>query len=42
VKLPRPIEGKIKTCSIKREGEHWYVVLATEVGLTKKEAGLHR
>jgi putative transposase len=38
VKLHRPIEGKIKTCSITREGEHWYVVFATEVGLTRRLA----
>jgi putative transposase len=38
VKLHRQIEGKIKTCSIKREGEHWYAVLATEVGLTPRLA----
>ena len=31
VKLHRPIEGKIKTCTIKREGEHWYVVFSCEV-----------
>jgi putative transposase len=31
VKLHRPIEGKIKTCTIKREGEHWYVCFACEV-----------
>jgi putative transposase len=31
VKMHRPIEGKIKTCTIKREGEHWYVVFSCEV-----------
>jgi putative transposase len=31
VKLHRPTEGKIKTCTIKREGEHWYVVFACKV-----------
>lgn len=31
IKLHRPIIGKIKTCTIKREGEHWYVCLACEV-----------
>jgi putative transposase len=36
VKLHRPIEGTIKTATIKREGEHWYVVFACEA-----EACLH-
>ncbi|HLX56646.1 MAG TPA: transposase [Ktedonobacteraceae bacterium] len=31
VKLHRPLEGKIKTCTIKREGEYWYVVFACAV-----------
>jgi putative transposase len=31
VKMHRPIEGKIKTATIKREGEHWYVTFACEV-----------
>jgi len=31
VKLHRPIEGTIKTVTIKREGEHWYVYFACEV-----------
>src|SRR5437660_8602067 len=31
VKQHRPLEGKAKTCTIKREGEHWYVVFACEV-----------
>ncbi len=31
VKLHREIVGNVKTCTIKREGEHWYVVLAAEV-----------
>jgi putative transposase len=31
VMLHRPIEGKIKTCTIKREGEHWYVVFGCSV-----------
>ena len=25
------LEGKVKTCTIKREGEHWYVVFACEI-----------
>lgn len=31
VKMHRPIEGKIKTCTVKREGDHWYVIFACEV-----------
>ena len=31
VKQHRPLEGKVKTCTIKREGEHWYVVFACEI-----------
>src|SRR3989442_8838833 len=31
VKLHRPLEGKVKTCTIKREGEHWFVVFACQV-----------
>ncbi len=30
-KLHRPIEGVIKTCTLKREGTHWYVCFACEV-----------
>ncbi len=31
VKLHRPVKGNIKTCTIKREGEHWYAVFVCEV-----------
>ncbi|OLB35944.1 MAG: hypothetical protein AUH05_13715 [Ktedonobacter sp. 13_2_20CM_53_11] len=31
VKMHRPVEGNIKTTTIKREGEHWYVVFTSEV-----------
>ena len=31
VKLHREIKGTIKTCTIKREGDAWYMVLACEV-----------
>ena len=31
VKLHREIKGSIKTCTVKREGEYWYVVCACEV-----------
>lgn len=36
VKQHRPIQGEVKTCTIKREGEHWYVVLACEVTQVKR------
>jgi putative transposase len=38
VKLHRPLKGQIKTCTLKREGEHCYVVFAIEVGLTPRLA----
>ena len=31
IKLHRPVEGTIKTTTIKREGTHWYVCFACEV-----------
>jgi putative transposase len=31
VKLHRPLSGKIKTCTLKKEGEHWYVIFACEI-----------
>jgi IS605 OrfB family transposase len=31
VKLHRPLEGTIKTCSIKKEGDHWYIVFSCEI-----------
>ena len=31
VKLHRGVQGKVTTCTIKREGTHWYVVFACEV-----------
>jgi putative transposase len=34
VKLHRKIEGKIKTCTIKREVDQWYVVFSCEVEAT--------
>jgi putative transposase len=30
IKLHREIKGKIKTCTIKREGEQWFAVMTTE------------
>ncbi len=38
VKLHRPIEGKIKTCTINREGVYWYVTLVCEVQAVKLPA----
>ena len=37
VKLHRPIEGTIKTCTIKREGDDWYVVFSCEVEMEPLE-----
>ena len=36
VKQHRPLEGKVKTCTIKREGEHWYIIFACEVEAIQK------
>ena len=30
IKVHREIKGKIKTCTIKREGEHWYAIFTSE------------
>jgi putative transposase len=38
VKLHRELQGRIKTCTIKREGTHWYVFFACEVALTPRLA----
>ena len=38
VKLHREVQGSIKTCTIKREGEHWFVVFACEVEQEPLEA----
>jgi putative transposase len=37
VKRHRPAEGEVKTCTIKREGDAWYVVFACEVEPEKLE-----
>jgi putative transposase len=26
----RPVKGRVKTVSVKREGKHWYVILACD------------
>nr|WP_279232216.1 transposase [Thermus albus] len=31
VKLHRPLEGKIKTATVKREGDDWYIIFVCEV-----------
>jgi putative transposase len=31
VRLHRPIEGKMKTCTIKKEGDQWYIIFSCEV-----------
>jgi putative transposase len=31
VKLHRPLEGRLKAATVKREGEHWYLVFTCEV-----------
>ncbi len=36
VRLHRPLEGKIKTVSIKREVDEWYVTFSCEVGAPEK------
>jgi len=36
VKLHRKIEGKMKTCTVKREIDHWYIVLSCEIEDTKQ------
>lgn len=33
VRQHRPVTGRIKTISVKREGRHWYVILAAEQNL---------
>lgn len=32
VKLHRPVEGAIKTLSVKRETEHWYLIVSCDLG----------
>ena len=36
IKMHREVTGSVKTCTIKREGEHWYVCFACEVETTQK------
>jgi putative transposase len=37
VKLHRPLEGKIKTVTLKREAGHWYVVFSCDLGPVEVE-----
>jgi putative transposase len=37
VKLHRPLEGKIKTVTLKREAGHWYVVFSCDLGTVEVE-----
>ena len=34
INLHRPIEGKVKTLNIKREGNHWFAIFACEIEIT--------
>lgn len=34
--LHRPLQGKAKTCTIKNEGDHWYVIFSCEVEASPK------
>jgi len=36
IKLHRPVQGAMKTCTIKREHGRWYACIACEVGITKR------
>ncbi len=45
VKLHRAVQGTIKTCSIKREGPHWYVIFSCEgerqpLPMSEEEVGI--
>jgi putative transposase len=31
IKMQRNMEGRVKTCTIKREGQHWYIIFTCEV-----------
>jgi putative transposase len=37
IKLHRPVEGRVKTTTIKREGTNWYVCFACEVAAQPKQ-----
>lgn len=39
VKLHRPIEGTMKTCTMKQEGDQWYVTFSCEI--PDKQVGTH-
>jgi putative transposase len=37
IKLHRPIQGTIKTCTVKREGDYWYVTVSCEIEATQEK-----
>lgn len=37
MKCHREMQGNIRTCTIKREGQHWYVCLSCEVDVRKQQ-----
>ncbi len=37
IKQHREIEGKLKTCSIKREGDQWYAVFSVDMGASPEK-----
>jgi len=38
LKISRPVQGRIKTCTVKKEIDHWYVVLTSEFEKEVKQA----
>jgi len=42
IKLHRQITGKIKTCTVKRDGEQWYAIFSTEYELDPSMTFHHR
>ena len=41
VKLHRPVHGKIKTVSVKRQCEHWYVCFSVETSVSEAAVGIN-
>jgi putative transposase len=37
IKLHRPVQGKMKTCIVKREGDCWYVCFSCEIEATQEK-----
>lgn len=42
INFHRPMEGKVKTLTIKREGNHWYAIFSCEVEIKPKTKGWKR